>query len=303
MTPGPAAILRARCNARSATSLGEAKVHRSMTAQDADMTSLFTVAQACIAATDPQHKVALTQQSAAAWFAGHLDMDAGPPPAPIGEPGRPARPELVTAQALRPRSPHTAQGRGALVHAIAHIEFNAINLAWDAVYRFRGLPRDYYSDWVRIAREEAEHFCLLQMRLQELGFDYGDFPAHDGLWDMAKRTAHDALERMALVPRVLEARGLDVTPKIMEKLRAAGDDKTCRALEIILRDEIGHVESGTRWFRHLCAERGVDPEHTFLTLFQQYLDGKVRGPLHLDARRRAGFTETELDALSTLAVN
>jgi len=267
------------------------------------VTNLFTAAQACIAATDPQDKVALTQYSAAAWVAGQLELDAAPPPAPIGEPGRPARPELVAAQALRPRSPHTVAGRGALVHAIAHIEFNAINLAWDAVYRFRELPRNYYDDWVRIAREEAAHFCLLQTRLQELGFDYGDFPAHDGLWDMAKRTAHDALVRMALVPRVLEARGLDVTPKIMEKLRAAGDVDTCNILEIILRDEIGHVESGTRWFRHLCAERGVDPEHTFLALFQRYLAGKVRGPLHVDARRRAGFSEAELDMLNTLAAS
>lgn len=268
------------------------------------MNNLFAAAHACIAAKDPQEKVALTQHWAGAWRAGALrldDDDAAPLVLPIGEPGRPDRPALVRAQALRPRSPHTAQGRGALVHAIAHIEFNAINLAWDAVYRFRQLPRGYYDDWIRVAREEAEHFCLLRARLQRLGFDYGDFPAHDGLWDMARRTAHDPLERMALVPRVLEARGLDVTPKIMEKLRAAGDEETCSILEIILRDEVGHVESGTRWFRYFCTERGLDAESTFLKLFRHYMDGKLRGPLHLTARRRAGFTELELDALTQLA--
>lgn len=265
------------------------------------MYSLFSAAQSCIAAIAPQDKVTLSRGLARAWQAGELSLDEASPPDAFGDPGRPAQPVLVAAQKLRPRSPHTPEGRGALIHAIAHIEFNAINLAWDAVYRFRGMPRGYYDDWVRIAHEEAEHFAMLRTRLTELGYDYGDFPAHDGLWDMARRTAHDVLDRMALVPRVLEARGLDATPHIMDKLRAAGDEQTCALLEIILRDEIGHVESGTRWFRHLCAERGLEPEDTFLELFQRYLDSKVRGPLHLDARRRAGFSEKELDALRSLA--
>lgn len=265
------------------------------------MNSLFAAAQACIAATDPQQKVALTERCSAAWAAGELILEDHSAPAPIAEPGRPARPELVAAQKLHPRSPHTIQGRAALIHAIAHIEFNAINLAWDAVYRFRDLPRAYYDDWLHVAREEAQHFCLLRARLLELGFDYGDFPAHDGLWDMAKRTAHDVLVRMALVPRVLEARGLDVTPKIAEKLRAAGDHTTCSILDVILRDEIGHVERGTRWFRHVCSMRELDPETTFIELFQRYLDGKLRGPLHVEARRRAGFSEFELAALDRLA--
>lgn len=265
------------------------------------MNSLFAVAQACIAATETQRKVDLTRRGAAAWMAGELILEDCIAPAPITDPGRPLRPLLVAAQDLHRRSPHTIQGRAALVHAIAHIEFNAINLAWDAIYRFRDLPRAYYEDWLRIAQEEAEHFCLLQARLLEMGFDYGDFPAHDGLWDMAKRTAHDVLVRMALVPRVLEARGLDVTPKIAEKLRAAGDHKTCSILDVILRDEVGHVESGSRWFRHLCAARGLDPESTFIELFHYYLDGKLRGPLHIEARRRAGFSEFELEALNRLA--
>jgi uncharacterized ferritin-like protein (DUF455 family) len=183
---------------------------------------------------------------------------------------------------------------------LAHIELNAINLAWDAVYRFRGLPRDYYDDWVQIAGEEAYHFTLLRDRLQELGYDYGDFEAHDGLWEMARKTAHDPLIRMALVPRVLEARGLDVTPGMMARLRAAGDVRTADILVVILRDEVGHVAAGSRWFRYLCQARGLDPDATYRQLIRQYMTGRIKGPLHRDARLEAGFTEQELAYLEGL---
>jgi uncharacterized ferritin-like protein (DUF455 family) len=187
-----------------------------------------------------------------------------------------------------------------MIHAIAHIEFNAVNLAWDAVYRFRGLPIAYYRDWAGVADDEARHFLALRERLRAQGFDYGDFPAHDGLWDMARRTAHDPLVRMALVPRVLEARGLDVTPAMIRRLDEAGDTETAAVLEMILREEVGHVAAGTRWFRYLCERRGLDAETTFFALLGEFQHGEMRGPLHRDARRQAGFTASELERLERL---
>ncbi len=261
---------------------------------------LFTVAAACIAECDAKTKARLSRTAAAQWRAGELSVCADQPPAPIAAPGRPARPVLVSPRDLPRRKLTTPVGRAALIHAITHIEFNAINLAWDAVYRFRGLPPRYYDDWVRVADEEAYHFSLLRERLQQLGYDYGDFPAHNGLWEMAQDTAHDLLVRMALVPRVLEARGLDVTPGMMERLRAAGDVETVALLEIILRDEIGHVEIGTRWFRWACERRGVAPEATFRALIKQYLQGRIKGPFHREARLQAGFSASELAALEEM---
>jgi uncharacterized ferritin-like protein (DUF455 family) len=213
------------------------------------------------------------------------------------------RPGLVHPRDLAKRSARAksgGKGRAALIHAVAHIEFNAINLAWDAVQRFRGLPRPYYDDWVRVADEEALHFGLMRDRLWALGYDYGDFPAHDGLWSMAQRTAADPLERMALVPRVMEARGLDVTPGMMARFREAGDEETAACLAVILRDEVGHVAAGTRWFRSLCAERGLDPETRYFELLSAHLGESIRCPLNLDDRRQAGFAESELERLQAL---
>jgi len=210
------------------------------------------------------------------------------------------QPLLVPPRELPKRGFTTLAGRAALIHAVAHIEFNAINLAWDAVYRFRDMPQAYYDDWVRVADEEAYHFSLLRTRLVELGYDYGDFSAHNGLWEMARDTAHDVLVRMALVPRVLEARGLDVTPGMMARLRAAGDEETVALLEIILRDEIGHVEIGSRWFRWLCEQRGLVAESVFRELIQRYMKGQIKGPFHRDARLQAGFSESELAALEQM---
>ncbi|PKY11001.1 hypothetical protein B1757_06735 [Acidithiobacillus marinus] len=212
-----------------------------------------------------------------------------------GIPGRPDRPELVAPKKLpRRRALSTPAGRFALLHALAHIEFNAINLALDAICRFVDLPVDYYRDWLQVAQEEAEHFVLLRELLQALGGDYGDLPAHDGLWEMAMETATDPLERMALVPRVLEARGLDVTPAIRERLREAGDLVAVAVLERIERDERGHVAIGTHWFHYLCAQRGLDADHTFRKLLEERYRGRIQGPLALDARRAGGFSETEL---------
>jgi uncharacterized ferritin-like protein (DUF455 family) len=259
--------------------------------------NLFDVAAACLAEPDPVRKRSLTARAAAAWSAGDLAPDSAAARAAIDRPGRPARPELVAPRLLARRRLSGVAGRAALIHAVAHIEFNAINLAWDAVQRFRDLPVDFYSDWIRVAAEECAHFGLIRERLIDLGHDYGDFPAHDGLWEMARRTAHDPLARMALVPRMLEARGLDVTPGMIERLRAAGDRETADRLAVILRDEVGHVAAGTRWFRYLCSERGLDPVPTWFALLDTYMTGEIRCPLNLADRRRAGFDTQELDRL------
>ncbi len=223
-------------------------------------------------------------------------------PADPGEPpelpcGRPEKPEMVPPSKLPRRGLGSVEGRQALIHAIAHIEFNAINLGLDAALRFPGMPDDYYRDWLSVAADEARHFGMLQRRLGELGMAYGDLPAHNGLWEMCEKTAHDPLIRMALVPRVLEARGLDVTPGMISKLAAVGDEETVRLLNIILEEEEAHVAIGSRWFRMLCAERGVDPESTFRQLLEDYFTGQLRGPFNLDARRRAGFSAAEIDRL------
>ena len=219
------------------------------------------------------------------------------PADPAALPGRPARPELLDHTAVARRSPATPEGRAALVHAIAHIELNAINLALDAVWRFDGMPPDYYRDWVRVAAEEAHHFSLLRGHLLSLGHDYGDFPAHQGLWTMCERTAHDVVARMALVPRTLEARGLDATPPMQNKLRNTGAPDALAAvaiLDVILRDEIGHVAIGNRWYRWLCDRDGLEPVAHYRLLTRLHQAPRPKPPLNLAARRLAGFTDDEL---------
>jgi len=261
------------------------------------MESLFDRAAACLAASSVEEKLRLSHAAAQAWRDGQLSLQSTSPPQLIGEPGRPARPELVSPIAVPRRRLGTAEGRAALLHAIAHIEFNAIDLAWDAAYRFRDLPPQFYSDWVRVADEEACHFELLRKRLHELDCDYGDYPAHNGLWDMAVRTAFDPLVRMALVPRVLEARGLDVTPAMINKLQKVGDEKSIAVLEIILREEVGHVEIGSRWFKYFCDQRGLNMQTTFVELINEY-QCNLRGPFNYEARLQAGFSAAELHALA-----
>ena len=262
--------------------------------------NLFVAAGECLGCTDVDRKLALAAALADDWRTGGLDRDPAGASDGLREAGRPARPELVAPSRLVQRRLNTPQGHAALIHAVAHIEFNAINLACDAVYRFRDLPDDYYTDWTRVGAEEAYHFSLLRERLGQLGHAYGDFPAHNGLWELAVDTAHDPLLRMALVPRVMEARGLDVTPGMMQRLAAIGDHASVAILEIILRDEIGHVEAGSRWFHHLCAQRGLDPEQTYFSLLEHHLPTGVRCPLHRAARVEAGFSESELDRLEAL---
>ncbi|MBV8379271.1 MAG: ferritin-like domain-containing protein [Paucibacter sp.] len=218
--------------------------------------------------------------------------------APPGIPGRPERPRLVAHTQLGHGSLRTPEGRAALIHALAHIELNAIDLALDACWRFAGLPEAFYRDWLRIAKEEALHFELLREHLVGLGFDYGAFDAHNALWEMAEKTQGDVLARIALVPRTLEARGLDASPAVKRKLIGAGDGRAGEILDIILRDEIGHVAAGNRWYRWLCAERGLDPVPTYAELAQRFGAPRLRAPFNLEARRAAGFEPAELDALS-----
>lgn len=245
-------------------------------------------------------KLQLAERLFLDWRAGRLPRLAAPGPYALHEAGRPERPPLVHPAKVPRRGLSTRQGHGALLHAIAHIEFNAVNLALDAAWRFRDMPDAFVDDWLRVAAEEAGHFRLLKGRLAELDFVYGDFPAHDGLWAMTRKTDHDPLARMALVPRVLEARGLDVTPGIQKRLAAIGDEASVAVLDIILRDEIGHVRIGNHWFCELCRQRGLEPQSTFRRLLDEYAMQLYPGEYNLPAREAAGFFADELAALARL---
>lgn len=216
---------------------------------------------------------------------------------PSGIPGRPAKPALVSHTALTRPSMRTPEGRAALIHSLAHIELNAIDLAVDIIWRFENMPSDFYRDWLRVAKEEAYHFTLLRDHLRSFGFDYGSFDAHNALWQMAERTKDDILARIALVPRTLEARGLDASPAVKAKLVGAGDMEAGAILDIILRDEIGHVSLGNRWYRYVCEQRDLDPVATYADLVQRYDAPRLRAPFNMEARRAAGFEEAELLAL------
>lgn len=259
----------------------------------------FAATLCALQAADPTDKLAKVAQLQQDHAAGILPMQSDTPVQELLEPGRPTRPVLVSPLDVPRRKVGHREGRAAMIHAIAHIEFNAVNLALDAAYRFRQFPPEYYADWLRVAAEEAQHFQLLNTHLRSLGFEYGDFPAHDGLWDMAQKTAHDPLVRMALVPRLLEARGLDATPAIQAKLRSQGDTRAVAILDIILRDEIDHVAIGNRWYAHCCRARNVDPVLQFQQLLQAYDAPRYRGDLNWPARLAAGFTPAELELLET----
>ncbi|UVW27223.1 ferritin-like domain-containing protein [Massilia sp. H6] len=253
----------------------------------------------CLLQSDPATKTAALAALAAAHAAGAsvVDVEAALV-APSGVPGRPARPLLVPPRLVGQRSMATVEGRAMLVHALTHIEFNAVNLALDALWRFPGMPPDYYSDWLRVAAEEATHFTMLAAHLATLGFAYGDFAAHDSLWEMVEKTSGDVLARMALVPRTLEARGLDAIPPLRAKLAHAGDREAAAILDVLLRDEVGHVEIGNRWYLFLCAGRGLEPLSTYDALTLRYKAPVLKGPFNLDARREAGFSEAELARLA-----
>ena len=255
------------------------------------MATLRTQAQSALTCRNPDEKAALTLALDVAGGAVGADAQLAEP---AGIPGRPDRPVLIDHRALKPRSMATLEGRAALIHALAHIELNAIDLALDVVWRFPGLPEAFYRQWLRVAQEEALHFGLLRDHLRSQGHAYGDFPAHNALWEMAEKTRGDVLARIALVPRTLEARGLDASPPLKAKLVGAGDRRAGEILDIILRDEIGHVAVGNRWYRWLCQQRGLDPLATYAELAERHGAPRLRGPFNLEARRAAGFEEAEL---------
>ena len=257
----------------------------------------------CISVCDAMKKAADVSAMGEAWQAGQLFLDRDAQLKPLEPiPGRPAKPELISPKMLKHRSMATLEGRAAMIHALTHIEFNAINLALDAIWRFSAMPHDYYRDWLQVAVEEARHFSLLAAHLHTLGYQYGDFAAHDSLWEMCDKTAGDCLARMALVPRTLEARGLDASPCMRGKLEQAGDSAAAAILDLILREEIGHVAIGNRWYNYLCQRQQLDPLHTYAQLLQRHKAPVLHGPFNMEARRAAGFSERELQILAAKIV-
>jgi uncharacterized ferritin-like protein (DUF455 family) len=252
--------------------------------------SIGAAARAVLLTADPVAKAAAARAAAAARRAGDLTPDCG-----VAMPDRPARPEkpelIDPARMPRRGRGGSAASRFALLHAVAHIELNAIDLAFDMVGRFGGgQPRTFVDDWVRVGDEEAQHFTMVAARLAALGGSYGDLPAHDGLWQAAQATAHDLGARLAIVPLVLEARGLDVTPPMIERLDRAGDTASADVLRRILADEIGHVATGVRWFEAVCTDSGLAPAAAFKVALERHFAGAVKPPFNDSAREQAGLS-------------
>ena len=268
------------------------------------MKNLYQEAKTCFLMADPDEKLERSLAIAGEWDAGLLEWKEGDallePVIHFDAPGRLGKPELVQTNKVKNRGFKSIHQRASLVHALAHIELTAVNLSWDSVYRYRHMPKEYYDDWVQTAKEETQHFYLLRQSLRDMGYEYGDFPAHNELWQMAVDTAEDLMARMAIVHRVLEARALDVVPMSVEKFRGIGDRKTADSLVIIANDEIGHVNAGSRWFRYRCEQEEVDSDKMFFTLMKKYLRSSPKGPFNREARIKAGFSLAELQELERL---
>ena len=262
--------------------------------------SLQEAAWALLQEQDPDTKCQLGIEIEKLWSAGDLPLEEDGEALALPIPGRPEQPELLSPHKMPKRSVNSDKGRVVLMHAVAHIEFNAINLAWDAVYRFRGMPKSYYDDWISVGLDEARHFQMLNGYLKKRDSFYGEYPAHNGLWDMAVKTDADVLVRMALVPRVLEARGLDVTPGMLAKLKKAGDQEAIGHLNIILEEEINHVRIGTHWYHYCCEQRDLPKRETFVQLINEYMQTGLKGPFNIEARLLAGFDEDELSYLEEM---
>lgn len=245
---------------------------------------------------NPQDKRLAVMNLCRNYFSGDVNLDSkyliNEPLFQI--PGKPEKPILVNPLTVKKRSMNTIDGRAALIHALAHIEFNAINLALDAVWRFSNLPDEYYSDWLKIAQEESYHFELLSKYLNKIGYEYGSFEAHNSLWEMVEKTKNDPLARMALIPRTMESRGLDALPLIRQRFIQIKDQEMTRILKVILDDEVGHVEVGNKWFNYLCKQRGINPISIYKKLVVDYKAPTLRGPFNIEARKAAGFTDQEL---------
>lgn len=267
------------------------------------MDNVFAIAEACLQQISIVEKIADTRSAWESYQQGRLNFCNLTPPQAISAVRFPARPLLLSFRQMPKRSLSTPAGKAAFFHALAHIEFMAIYLAWDILYRFRDLPEQFYIDWLQVADEEAQHFELLRQHLLGMGLDYGDLPAHQGLWDHAQETANDVLARLALVPRCMEARGLDVTQSMIDKFSASGDQASVDILQRILTDEIGHVAHGSYWFKFICAQQDLEPDLHYQHLIEQYYKGgKPKGPFNKELRIMAGFSEAELHWLETEAL-
>ena len=267
------------------------------------MENLYQTAKDCFLIADPDVKIARTNEIASMWFSGKMEWLEGDAPQNLQEPGRLDKPEIVMPRDLKKRKPHTETGRAALIHSLAHIELTAVNLAWDAIYRYRDMPKEYYADWVQCAKEEAGHFALLRQKLRDMGFDYGSFAVHGELWKMAITTKDDLTDRMAIVHRVFEARALDVIPHTLGRFEQLNDTEMVKILNLICNDEIGHVNSATRWFRYRCEQQGMNPDTTFVALLKHYLTSPLAGPFNYQARKQSGFNQFELDYLDSQCPN
>ncbi len=258
------------------------------------MISVGEAANEVLMTADPDEKARLGRSHANSWFTDKLAHDFPQPP-----PDRPARPDKP--RLLMPRYMPKRHNMVALLHAITHIELNAIDLAWDMVARFgQNMPRSFIDDWVRVADDEARHFRMLCDRLSSYDASYGDLPAHDGLWQSAMDTAHDLKARLAIVPLVLEARGLDVTPSIIARFDKAQDQESAQVLKIIYEEEISHVHAGQKWFKYLCEGQEIEPKQCYQRLVRQYFKGQIKPPFNTKARDQAGF---EVDFYLPLAIN
>lgn len=261
------------------------------------MDNLFSLAYQCLSESRLDQKLALSKLAGNEILSGSTEIRPIDEGIKLIKVGRPDKPLLIDPRDLPRRNMQNDEGRAAMIHSIAHIEFNAINLAWDLIYRFQNMPKDFYLDWTRVAAEETKHFQLLQSQLRTLGYEYGDFPAHNGLWDIAEQTEHDVLLRLAVVPRILEARGLDVTPGLISRFRQIKDESTSSILELILEEEIGHVKTGTKWYRYQCEKLNLEPEEKFRQIAKEYMPANNTKKINYKARLMAGFSQSELDYL------
>lgn len=257
--------------------------------------------EACLFTADIEEKLNAMDHLSQAFKVGDPIEEFKGEPRPIKDVLFPSRPEWVMPRLLKRRSMTDPEGLKVFLHAVAHIEFVAIHLALDAAYRFRDTPESFRRDWLGVALEEASHFKVIVDRMAALPAVYGQYPAHGGLWELAESTAGDLLSRMALIPRFMEARGLDVTPGMIEKFVRYGDQDTVAVLSLILREEVGHVALGSQWFRWAAEQRGIDAEAAYFDLIDEYLSGDVRGPFNEEARTVAGFTRSELDRLAAIS--
>ena len=261
------------------------------------MKNIFEIAQCCLQSPLAEEKLTQTHRAWQWHLSGELSFQSGTAPAAIAETQFPTKPILLPPRQMPRRNLGTADGVAAFFHALAHIEFIAIYLAWDIIYRFRGLPEQFYQDWLKVADEEAQHFAMIRGHLLTLGIDYGDLPAHGGLWDHAQQTDEDLLSRLAIVPRCMEARGLDVTPGMIAKFKAMNDDRSVAILSRILNDEVGHVQIGSKWFKYQCQQLSLDSDEKYKELIIRYYKGKPKGPFNRKMRIIGGFTDAELDWL------